>query len=533
MSALVVAVIAVAAPFAVAGKKTICTITVNSPDEREAMRARLPKGDYEFVELVEKGRPEWLRSACERKAQCDALVISGHFNAGEDFYSDKIESREHLRMDELERASCSESCPGVFANLKEVYLFGCESLNPDSSKYASAYGESGRDRMRRLFAGVPAIYGFSGPAPVGSTAAMLLNRYFDTGAANEIGTGRTSSRLLSTFSRNSMVSSRIAPRRARVVPAPVCGFYDERQGAGQKLAAIHAMMKRDTGEARGFFERIENFLAFLTDDERHSAALSQALAQVSADDATRGRYLAQARGERPEMRARMVKVAATLGWLTQDQERDEQVRIASDLIARDAVGYAEVDLVCSMNSDGLDAAAAPPRRANLADSRVSHAAVLACLGRHDAHERVVRALASNDERDVRIAQAYLRNRPVTDTRELRAMAAGIPQTGSQAAQVRALETLARLNITDRETIEQLAQVFVDAKSINVQRAIAEVFLRSDARALPKAELASIVRRHSLGATTSSTSFCAAQSERANLYNAADGQSASTPATIWV
>ena len=500
MPVLAVALIAVAAPFAAAGKKTICTITVNSPDEREAMRARLPKGDYEFVELVEKGRPEWLRSACERKVQCDALVISGHFNAGEDFYSDKIESREHLRMDELERASCSESCPGVFANLKEVYLFGCESLNPDSSKYASTYGESGRERMRRLFAGVPAIYGFSGPAPVGSTAAMLLNRYFDTGAANEIGTGRTSSRLLSTFSRNSMVSiPGLRPGDARVsYRRQVCGFYDERQGAGQKLAAIHAMMKRDMGEARGFFERIENFLAFLTDEERHSAAFSQELAQISVDDAIRGRYLAQARGERPEMRARMVKVAATLGWLTQEQERDEQLRIAADLIARDAIGYAEVDLVCSMNSDGaLDAAAARSPLARLADTRVSHAAVLACLGRHDAHERVVRALVSSDERDVRIAQAYLRNRPVTDTRELRAMAAGIPQRGSQAAQVRALETLARLNITDRETIDQLAQVFADAKSINVQRAIAEVFLRSDAKALPKAELAAIVRRHSL------------------------------------
>jgi hypothetical protein len=500
MHALAVAVIAVAAPFAAAGKKTICTITVNSPDEREAMRARLPKGDYEFVELVEKGRPEWLRSACERKVQCDALVISGHFNAGEDFYSDKIESREHLRMDELERASCSESCPGVFANLKEVYLFGCESLNPDSSKYASAYGESGRDRMRRLFAGVPAIYGFSGPAPVGSTAAMLLNRYFDTGAANEIGTGRTSSRLLSTFSRNSMVSiPGLRPGDARMsYRRQVCGFYDERQGAGEKLAAIHAMMKRDMGEARGFFERIENFFAFLTDDERQSGAFSQALAQISADDAIRGRYLAQARGERPEMRARMVRVAATLGWLTQEQERDEQVRIAADLIARDAVGSAEVDLVCSMNSDGaLDAAAARSPLASLADSRVSHAAVLACLGRPDAHERVVRALVSSDERDVRIAQAYLRNRPVTDTRELRAMAAGIPQRGSQAAQVRALETLARLNITDRQTIDQLAQVFADAKSINVQRAIAEVFLRSDARSLPKAELAAIVRRHTL------------------------------------
>jgi hypothetical protein len=278
----------------------------------------------------------------------------------------------------------------------------------------------------------------------------------------------------------------------------VCGFYDERQGPGEKLAAIHAMMKRDMGEARGFFERIENFLAFLTVDERHSATFAQALAQISADDAIRGRFLAQARGERPEMRARMVKVAATLGWLTQAQERDEQLRIASDLIARDTVGYAEVDLVCSMNSDGaLDAGAARSPLANLADSQVSHAAVLACLGRHDAHERVVRALASSDERDVRIAQAYLRNRPVADTRELRAIAAGIPQSGSQAAQVRALETLARLNITDRETIDQLAQVFADAKSINVQRAIAEVFLRSDARALPKAELASLVRRHKL------------------------------------
>jgi hypothetical protein len=498
--ALAGAAIALATTFAAADRKTICTITVNSPDEREAMRARLPKGDYEFVELVEKGRPDWLRSACERKVQCDALVISGHFNAGEDFYSDKIEAREHLRMDELERASCSESCPGVFAKLKEVYLFGCESLNPDSSKYASAYGESGRDRMRRLFAGVPSIYGFSGPAPVGPTAAMLLNRYFDSGPRDEIGTGHPSSRMLSTFSRNHMVSiPGLRPGDARMsYRRQVCGFYDERQGAGQKLAAIHAMMKRDMNEARGFFERIENFLAFLTNEDRQSGAFAQALAQVSADDASRERYLAVARGERPEMRARMVKVAATLGWLTQDQERDELIRLASDLIERDAIGYAEVDLVCSMNSDGaLDAAAARSPLATISDARVGHAAVLACLGRRDAHQRVVRALVSSDERDVRIAQAYLRNRPVSDTRELRAIAAGIPMTGSSAAQVRALETLARLHITDREIIDRLAQAFAEAKSISVQRAIAEVFLRSDAKALPRAELAALVRRHKL------------------------------------
>lgn len=494
------ALAALAPAMGAAGKKTICTITVNSSDEKDAMRARLPGGEYEFVELVEKGRPDWLRSACERKVRCDALVISGHFNAGEDFYSDKIETREHLRMDELERASCSESCPGVFANLKEVYLFGCESLNPDSSKYASAYGESGRDRMRRLFAGVPAIYGFSGPAPVGSTAAMLLNRYFDTGAQGEIGTGRPSSRLLSSFSRNSMVAipglrehdARMSYRRQ------VCQFYDERRSAAQKLSAIHAMMKRDMGEARGFFERIENLLASLPEEEKKSNSFAHALAEVSADDASRGRYLAIARGERPEMRARMVKMAATLGWLTPRQEQEEHVRMVSDLIARDAIGYAEVNLVCALNREGtLDAAAAASALAGASDRRVSHAAALACLGRQDAHARVLRALASSDERDVRIAQAYLRNRPVADTRELRAIAADIPRGPSPAAQVRALETIARLNITDRETLDQLARAFAESKSASVQRAIAEVFIRSDAKALPKAELAALVRRHRL------------------------------------
>jgi hypothetical protein len=494
--------LALAAAPALAEKKTVCTITVNSPDEKEAMRARLPRGEYEFVELVEKGRPDWLRSACERKVQCDALVISGHFNAGEDFYSDKIETREHLRMDELERASCSESCPGVFAKLKEVYLFGCESLNPDSSKYASAYGESGRDRMRRLFAGVPAIYGFSGAAPVGATAAALLNRYFDKAPRNEIASGRPSSRLLAAFSRNNMVSipglragdARMGYRRQ------VCEFYDERLGAAQKLQAIHAMMKRDMGEARGFFERIENLLEELPEAQRHSSAFTLALAQVSADDATRDRYLAVARAERPEMRARMVKVATTLGWLTPDQERAEHVRMVSDLIARNAIGYAEVDLVCSLNADGtLDAAAARSALATASDQRVGDAAALACLGRRDAHQRVVRALVSNDERDVRIAQAYLRNRPVGDTRALRAIAADIPRSGSPAVQARAFETLARLNITDREIIDQLADAFAEAKSPLVQRAIAEVFIRSDARALPKAELAALVRRHRLKA----------------------------------
>src|SRR6185503_8936276 len=189
-----------------AERKTVCTITVNSDDEKETFRKRLPAGQYDFVELVEKGRAEWLQSSCRKRVQCDVLVVSGHFNAGDDFYSDRLENNEYLRVDELERAACSDSCPGLFSRLKEVYLFGCESLNPEATRNAT-HGESSRERMRRIFAHVPVIYGFSSSAPVGPTAAMLLNRYFDSGPS-EVGTGRVSQRLLRTFSRNNISHAR-------------------------------------------------------------------------------------------------------------------------------------------------------------------------------------------------------------------------------------------------------------------------------------------------------------------------------------
>ena len=37
-----------------AAPKTVCTITVNSDDEREVLRRNLPPGEYDFVELVDQ-----------------------------------------------------------------------------------------------------------------------------------------------------------------------------------------------------------------------------------------------------------------------------------------------------------------------------------------------------------------------------------------------------------------------------------------------------------------------------------------------
>jgi hypothetical protein len=134
------------ADVALAQKKTVCTVTVNSADEKEAFRKALGPGQYDFVELVEHGRSDWLESACRTGVRCDVLVISGHYDGGNEFFSDRTEAREYLPVDELERVSCNGSCPGLFSQLKEVYLFGCNSLNPQPN--ASLAGEVGRSLQR-------------------------------------------------------------------------------------------------------------------------------------------------------------------------------------------------------------------------------------------------------------------------------------------------------------------------------------------------------------------------------------------------
>src|SRR5213593_1656884 len=73
-----------------AEKKTVCTITVNSADEKEAFRRSLPADKYQFVELVERGRPDWLESACRQGIRCDILVISGHYDGGNEFFPDRL-----------------------------------------------------------------------------------------------------------------------------------------------------------------------------------------------------------------------------------------------------------------------------------------------------------------------------------------------------------------------------------------------------------------------------------------------------------
>jgi hypothetical protein len=518
---------ALCVPAAYAEKKTVCTITVNSPDEKQAFQRSLPADKFEFVELVEKGRPDWLASACARDIRCDVLVISGHYDGGHEFFSDNVTAQEFLPVDEMERASCSNSCPGLFSQLKEVYLFGCNTLNPEARNGAAAevertlirsgrsraeaervaralnaqHGESARDRMRDIFKDVPVIYGFSSVAPVGPIAGAILGRYFRAGGASEVASGRPSARLFAQFSNQSLAVTsgstdadlRAAHRR------DVCQFSDDRLTPAQRLGFVHRLLDRDPGEVRMFFDRLERVAASLDAAKPSSPALSSALDDIANDRAARERYLDFTRNiDRADVHARMLDLAADLRWLTPEGKRAALTRMIADDIARNAVDAAEVDLVCRLNLDGgLNSALQSLQVTPDETPRTATAAVRACLGSTQARAEVVRALTGPTDADVEIAQVYLRNRPITDPVELKALTFAIAKMDNPQAQTRALETLAQLKPTDRESLQQLARLFPFAGSVGVQTAIAGVLLRADTDTIASPELVQTLRERRL------------------------------------
>ncbi len=516
---------------ALAEKKTVCSITVNSPDEKEAFRRSLPADKFQFVELVERGRSDWLESACRQGVHCDVLIISGHYDGGNEFFSDQLDAHEFLPVDEMERVSCSDSCPGLFSQLKEVYLFGCNTLNPDGTRSASSeigrslvrsghshadaerlaralsarHAQSSRDRMQLIFKDVPVIYGFSSVAPLGPTAASFLSRYFQSAGTGEIGSGRASSKLLGQFAGHSLAVSngltdadpRMAYRR------DVCQFADDRLSPAQKVAFIHTLVGREMAEARMFLERIEKYVASLSPAERQIPAVALALDEIAHDETARARYLEFTRdADEPAVRARMIHLAYSLGWLSPRQEREELMRMIGDQMARTVVTPAEVDLACSLNKDGgLDEELDRLQLSPAQSARVGHRAILACLGDQEARAQVLLALTSPNDQEVEVAQVYLRRRPIADVNELRVLTSGIVRMNASSAQVRALDTLAAQRLSDPESLEELAQLFPVAESVNVQAAIAGILIRSDFQTIATPEFVQTLRQSRLKASS--------------------------------
>jgi hypothetical protein len=510
---------------AVAAPKTVCTITVNSADEKEAFRRHLPAANYRFVELVERGKPNWLDASCRAGVACDVLVISAHYDGGNVFFPDSLDAREFLPVSELERVSCSGSCPTLFSRLKEVHLFGCNTLRAEPHSGATAevmrslvregysrekaerelqsltaaHGESSRERMRQIFRDVPVIYGFSSTAPVGAVAGPLLERYFRQAGDREIARGRPGSRLLSAFSGLGLTSVQGMKGDDPHWDArrDMCQFADERRPVAAKLAFVHGLLQRHVGETRLYLDRIRRLRDSLDASVRDDPLAAQVLEDIARDEGARERVLAYARRtDSPETRVALLDLARDAGWLTEQARRDELLAMLEEMHARPKVGVAEVNLACQLNADHrLDGRIAAPPASGKAGDGHGHAAMRACLGSAEDRTRTLRLLLGPDEADVQLAQAYLRHRPMQDQAELRRLTDGIAAMSPGDAQVRALEALGRHYVSDRMVLERLVGLFAQTSSTAVQSAVAGILLRADRHSLAREPLVRTLVEH--------------------------------------
>lgn len=287
--------------------KTVCSITINSNDEINAMKSALSPKEFQFIELTElrdtdlktnvngiKSESErrsdsWLRNSCQSGIRCDVLVISGHF--GGDFFgkSDII-----LALSSIEEASCDSKCTGIFHFPKEVFLFGCNTLagkkrdhrtpeeylnvlmsdgfSRSQAEQVVAYrysslGQSFHDRMSRSFAKVPRIYGFSSVAPVGNVSAPFFLQYLKKkgpvyskylNAIDE----KQNFDLLNVFRSTSMTQTKGVDDRRRT---PICYINDPQGKTLEKLKYIQQIFQ--TGGVLEMAPYFVNFFKNLFDKQ--------------------------------------------------------------------------------------------------------------------------------------------------------------------------------------------------------------------------------------------------------------------------
>jgi hypothetical protein len=272
--------------------------------------------------------------------------------------------------------------------------------------------------------------------------------------------------------------------------AAACRAYDTRLGEDVHIGAMHALLAGPPEGIRMAFDRIESFFA-------GAPTGSIAFAQVHEDAAAAARYLALTRATHdPALRLRMLGLARTVGWLDESRENAERLALVHDVIRDTAMDYGEVDLVCTLTADGALSAASAARFA-IPAMTAPQAAALACLGDVGARRQVVRGVASDREGDVRAAQAYLRHRPIEDAEQLRALVSAVVAMRTGPAQVRALETVARHHLADPEALDALAGLYMRTRMPEVQRAIAEIYLRAARAAYAAPRVLALFRAHRL------------------------------------
>lgn len=385
------AVCATALP-AAAQRFTVCLFRFHEPDEQGVVRRWLSSPDFEIVDLTDallpaqtahaarverEGDPgsSWVTDLCRPDLRCDVVVHSGEF-AGRFFGG----AGASLSLQEMEEAACASPCAGLFHAPREVFLLGCNTLatkdqdrrtpeeylqvlldhgfdRPAAERAVELrYGPLGpsfREAVRRIFAGVPRIYGFRSVAPRGEYSAPRLERYFRTKGdyarwLEAAGRSEAPNRhLLSAFAGTDLVQvSGLQPWEAAAADRDrICALYDERRSLSERMRIVRDLMARE--DVLAFVPTVEIFF------NRHPAQLLDGEARrlflaVQANTAARDRLLGlvHALGASAST-LELAHLAHHLGWLSDERFRALALDVTRRVLARPLSSEA-VDITCEV-----------------------------------------------------------------------------------------------------------------------------------------------------------------------------------------
>jgi hypothetical protein len=361
--------------------RTICTITINSSDEKQIFQTRLRQTDpqIQFVELTTQGdSSNWFKKACESGVQCDSLIISGHF--ARTFFSEQANGLQ-MSTEEMQAASCSNKCDGIFKQPKEVYMFGCNTLaspGPDhrtpaqykqvlldsgfseinaSTIVACRYkdiGCSSQEKMQKIFPNVPLILGFDSTSPLGIQSKASVNQQLSRSLRRD---GTYSQRLnkleaAKVMSSIQEMNQRLSGYRADWTQAfagqsasycsgtknssrDQCLLTSPRSTQSEKLQAAERLM--NSNERKQHFFEVKEFLSTidpvkLTEDDK--ATILQIANNEFAKKEFKQVFLQVQ--DVPHLRQRLAGLGHRLGWLS---EAEYQTQIGKFMGPYNAKGY--------------------------------------------------------------------------------------------------------------------------------------------------------------------------------------------------
>ena len=390
---LCVAALAVTPPLA-AEPLRLCTLRYNTADELAAFTAALPAPDFEFVDLMpdisfmgaappggaipagdaSRATPQrWLLDRCRAGLRCDIVVVTGEF-AGSFFGT----AGASPSVQEFEEVACKARCAGLFHAPQEVFLLACNTLatkDPDErtpqrylnillehdfdpaeaeAAVALRYGPLGpsyQQAFRRIFAGVPRIYGFASAAPIAPHSVPMLQAYFrkqgDYRRFMEAtkGDAAPNRALLSAFADTSLIQlSGLQPGDPAAGDRDVvCALYDDSRSVAERLQLI-----QDLSERHDFLAFVPTMQIFL---RRHPPAgyvgvERQVFARLRASSAAREQVVGLLHAlDVSTAQLELALFAAQLGWIGQAEFRQIAITCIRTLIEGDPTA-GMVDVMC-------------------------------------------------------------------------------------------------------------------------------------------------------------------------------------------